>query len=36
MGSWKNGVQDGEGVERIEGGREMRGLWKGGNWIRWL
>lgn len=35
IGDWRMGVQDGEGVE-IKDGKEMRGLWKGGNWIRWI
>ena len=36
IGNWRCGAQEGEGVEVLEGGRELRGLWKGGTWLRWI
>ena len=29
-------MQEGEGVEVMEGGREMRGVWKNGTWFKWV
>ena len=31
-GQWKNGVQDGIGVQIFDNGKEMKGFWRSGQW----